>query len=71
MSIPEIEEYQLRQSALADKLAMLSGAQILELVYFATAESAGVVLSRSWPTRTDVERFINQYLDRKPATATN
>lgn len=71
MSMPEIDEYQRRQAALAEKLAMLSGAQILELVSFATAESAGVVLNRSWPIRTDVERFINQYLDRMSTTVAN
>jgi hypothetical protein len=59
---PEIEDYERRQAALAERLAALDGAQVLELIYYVTAESAGEVLRKSWPDRSTVEGFINQHL---------
>ncbi|AQH05785.1 hypothetical protein A9R05_42980 (plasmid) [Burkholderia sp. KK1] len=63
--LQEVEEYEHRQSALGAEVATLTGPQLLELIYYASAETAGEVLKGTWPTRPDVERFIGQYLDRK------
>lgn len=62
--LPEVEEYERRQAALGAEIATLTGPQLLELIYYASAETAGEVMKGTWPTRPDVERFIRRYLDR-------
>jgi hypothetical protein len=61
--LPEIEEYQLRQAQLAARIAALNAEQVLALIYYVSAESAGEVIKQSWPDRSTVEHFINHYLD--------
>lgn len=67
--LPEVEKYERRQAALAQRITTLTGPQILELIYYASAETAGEVMKGTWPTRPDVERFIGQYLDRTGGAA--